>query len=100
MPFEKNDTRINRNGRPKGSQNKMNDYKKALREAIDETDILNVVETLKHKAKHEQCLTSIKLLLEYSVGKPTAHQVNHNYDYSNGEGMNFNQLIKSIKNEK
>jgi hypothetical protein len=30
MPFEKNDTRINRGGRPQGSQNRTPDRKKAV----------------------------------------------------------------------
>ena len=56
MPFEKNDTRINREGRPQGSQNRTPDRKKAvelLNRILD-----NLTETFDQLTRDEQ----IKLL--------------------------------------
>jgi hypothetical protein len=99
MAFTKEDTNINRSGRPLGSTNKLTDHKRALREAISEEDITSIIDTLKHKAKHEKCLTSIRLILEYAIGKPTAHQVTHNYDHNERTGIDFNEVIRKLRGE-
>ena len=97
MPFVPNDHRINRNGRPAGSKSEATNYRKALREAIKEKDIQDIINTLKHKAKNEQCIQAIKLILEYSLGKPTAHQVQHVYDHSESKPFDFNETIKKLR---
>jgi hypothetical protein len=99
MAFTKEDTNINRNGRPVGSVNKLTDHKRALREAISEEDITSIIETLKQKAKHDKCLTSIRLILEYAIGKPTQHQVQHQYSHGEEVGISFNDLMKKMRGE-
>ena len=70
-------------GRPKGSVNKASNYRRALQEAMDEDDILDLIETLKHKAKEEKDLNSIKTLLEYTLGKPTQMILSKSLDQNN-----------------
>ena len=85
-------------GKPKGSIHKLNEYKQALQDAITTNDIEAITEQLTKQAKGG-CIASIKLLLEYTLGKPTQMVINQNYDH-NPPTMNFNELIKSIRNEK
>ena len=96
MTFVPNDKRINRNGRPKGSLNKQTEYKKALNEAITTNDIHDIVTQLKQKAK-SVCIQSIKILLEYSIGKPTQMLINQNYDHSESKPFDFNDVIKKLR---
>ena len=98
MPFEKYDTRINRNGRPKGSLNKQIEYKNALNEAISIEDIYDIVTQLIQKAKNG-CIQSIKLLLEHAIGKPTQMLINQNYDHSENEPFDFNHFIKKLRED-
>ena len=98
MPFEKYDTRINRNGRPKGSLNKQIEYKNALNDAISIEDIHDIVTQLKQKAK-SGCIQSIKLLLEYSLGKPTQMIINQNYDHSESKPFDFNEAIRKLRED-
>ena len=97
MPFEKHDTRINRNGRPAGSLNKQSEYKNALNEAMSIEDIHDIVTQLKQKAIDEGCIQSIKLLLEYTLGKASVMVINQNYDHSNREPFNFNEMIRKLR---
>ena len=70
-------------GRPRGSYNKASNYRRALQEAMDENDILDLIETLKYKAKEEKDLNSIKTLLEYTLGKPTQMIFSKSLDQNN-----------------
>ena len=96
MTFVPNDKRINRNGRPKGSLNKQTEYKNALNEAITTDDIHDIVTQLKQKAK-SGCIQSIKILLEYSIGKPTQMLINQNYDHSESKPFDFNEAIRKLR---
>ena len=96
MTFVPNDKRINRNGRPKGSLNKQTEYKKALNEAITTNDIYDIGKQLKGKAING-CIQSIKILLEYSIGKPTQMLINQNYDHSESKPFDFNETIKKLR---
>ena len=98
MPFEKYDTRINRNGRPKGSLNKQIEYKNALNEAISIEDIYDIVTQLKQKAKNG-CIHSIKLLLEHLIGKPTQMLINQHYDHSESKPFDFNEMIRKLRGD-
>ena len=56
-------------GRPKGSINK---FRKAIREAVTETDIQDLISVLIRKGKQGN-IQAVKLVLEYTAGKPTDH---------------------------
>lgn len=92
MPFEKQDDRINRNGRPKGAKNSMTKLKETLVSSVSENDIIDLVDKLKQKAIDEGCIQSIKLLLEHAIGKPSQMIINQNYDH-NGAGA-LTELLK------
>ena len=83
-------------GKPKGSLNKQTEYKKALNEAITTNDIHDIVTQLKQKAK-SGCIQSIKILLEYSIGKPTQMLINQNYDHSETPPFDFNEAIRKLR---
>ena len=99
MTFVPNDTRINRDGRPKGSLNKQTEYKNALNDAISIEDIQDIVAQLKQKAIDEGCIPSIKILLEYAIGKPTQMLINQNYDHSESKPFDFNEMIRKLRTD-
>ena len=86
-------------GKPKGSLNKQTEYKNALNEAITIEDIHAIAAQLKQKAIDEGCIQSIKLLLEYSLGKPTQMLINQNYDHSESKPFDFNEVIRKLRED-
>ena len=83
-------------GKPKGSLNKQSEYKNALNEAMSIEDIHDIVTELKQKAK-DGCIQSIKLLLEYTLGKPSQMIINQNYDHSESKPFDFNEMIRKLR---
>ena len=83
-------------GKPKGSLNKQTEYKNALNEAITTDDIHDIVKQLKQKAK-SGCIQSIKILLEYSVGKAVQMVINQNYDRTETPPFDFNEAIRKLR---
>ena len=65
MPFEKGDDRINRNGRPKGSKNKITEEIRAAFQMVLENRLPDL-ERLLMQVAHEDPAKAIELMLKLS----------------------------------
>lgn len=77
-------------GRPKGSINK---FRKAIREAVTETDIQDLISVLIRKGKQGN-IQAVKLVLEYTAGKPTDH-LSIESETNNFQPVVINQVSKA-----
>tara|TARA_R100000935_G_C2830519_1_gene164764 strand:+ start:73 stop:363 length:291 start_codon:yes stop_codon:yes gene_type:complete len=71
-----------------------NEYRKALEEASDKQDVIDVINMIKIKAIKDKDIQAGKLFLEYYIGKPK-----DSVDITtNGEMINI-PIIKFVKSE-
>lgn len=69
----------------KGADKRKNEYKDVVKEVVSTYQLKRVLKMLLGKAIKDQDTTSAKLLLEYSLGKPTERVENINKNYDAGE---------------
>lgn len=87
-------------GKPIGARHNSTLLKETLLKSVSESDIVDMINTLKTKAINKGCLQSIKMIFEYTMGKPSQLLVNQNYEHNLQEPVNFNNLIQAVRNNR
>ena len=84
-------------GKPPGAKHNSTLLKETLVASVSDNDIIDLVDKLKQKAINEGCIQSIKLLFEYTLGKPSQMIINQNYEHNAQEPVSFNDIIKAVR---
>ena len=84
-------------GKPPGAKHNSTLLKETLINSVSESNIIDMINTLKSKAINEGCLQSIKMIFEYTLGKPSQMIINQNYEHNAQEPVSFNDIIKAVR---
>ena len=84
-------------GKPPGAKHNSTLLKETLINSVSESNMIDMINTLKSKAINEGCLQSIKMIFEYTLGKPSQMIINQNYEHNAQEPVSFNDIIKAVR---
>jgi hypothetical protein len=84
-------------GKPPGAKHNSTLLKETLINSVIEINIIDMINTLKSNAINEGCLQSIKMIFEYTLGKPSQMIINQNYEHNANEQVSFNDIIKAVR---